>query len=210
MPTLDIVTNVSGLGGTIAKTVRREADAGQAISVTVPAGKASTAWTKADDNTGTATLAADHGIETGQVVDVYWSGGFRAAVTVGTVSGTSVPLGTDNSGSGDNYPVSTTAIVVSPRVTLDIDIDPADLQVLSAQMVRTSATDETRGTVRFVDTNPTAASLVLTGSEPQTYDLMAGAFVTSPIENLDPVVVAYVSQAGTSAATLTMLWLFDA
>ena len=79
---------------------------------------------------GVATLGADHGIETGDLVDVYWEGGVRYGVTVGTVSGTSVPLA--DSGAGDNYPAQGTAITVAPVTELDSDFDGDKLVALAA------------------------------------------------------------------------------
>ena len=69
---------------------------------------------RTDDNTGTITMNdAGHGITTGAKVDVYWAGGVQYNVTVGTVSGASVPI---DLGSGDDLPSEDTAVVVSVQV----------------------------------------------------------------------------------------------
>ncbi len=72
--------------------------------------------TRTGDTEGTATLAADHGIETGDTVIVTWDGGLRENVTVGTVSGSSVEL--TDSGSGDTYPAQDTVITVMRTVNI--------------------------------------------------------------------------------------------
>lgn len=73
--------------------------------------------TRTDNETGTLTMTTGHGITTGARLDLYWEDGdgagtpgSRRGITVGTVSGNSVPIGADNSGSGDNLPLVNTAI----------------------------------------------------------------------------------------------------
>ena len=72
--------------------------------------------TRTSDTAGTATLEAGHGISTGDVVVVTWDGGLRENVTVGTVTGGSVPL--TASGSGDNYPAQDTVVTVRRTVNV--------------------------------------------------------------------------------------------
>lgn len=89
---------------------------GQIIkSVSVPAAKAGTLTTRTDDETGTLTMGSGHGITTGAIIDLYWTGGARRGITVGTVSGTSVPIGADDAGAGDVLPAADTAITASTR-----------------------------------------------------------------------------------------------
>lgn len=67
--------------------------------------------TRTDNDTGTLTMdSAGHGIQTGDRLDLYWDGGARIGMTVGTVSGTSVPI---DLGSGDNLPALNTDIRAS-------------------------------------------------------------------------------------------------
>ena len=69
--------------------------------------------TRTDANTGTVTMdSGSHTIETGDTVNVYWAGGERKGMTVGTVSGTTVPI---DGGSGDDLPVADTEVYVSPE-----------------------------------------------------------------------------------------------
>lgn len=64
--------------------------------------------TRTDNDTGILTMDAGHGITTGARLDVYWTGGRRYGMTVGTVATNSVPI---DGGTGDNLPVVSTAIV---------------------------------------------------------------------------------------------------
>ena len=77
------------------------------ISPSLAAAKTGTLTTRTDNNTGTLTMQSGHGITTGAKLDVYWDGGSRYNMTVGTVSGTSVPI---DLGGGDNLPTASTAI----------------------------------------------------------------------------------------------------
>lgn len=77
------------------------------FSLSIPAAKTGTLTTRTDNDTGVLTMSAGHGIITGQRLDVFWSGGSRIGMTVGTVATNSVPI---DGGSGDNLPLNNTAI----------------------------------------------------------------------------------------------------
>lgn len=81
-------------------------------------GALSTLTTRGGDDSGTVTAPSGHGITTGAVIDVYWGaiGGdsyahsyVRHNMTVGTVSGTSIPV---SGGFGDVLPASSSAVFV--------------------------------------------------------------------------------------------------
>lgn len=77
----------------------------------VPKAQPGVVTSGAGTTSGNMTMnSGSHGITTGAKVDVYWAGGFRANVTVGTVSGTTVPL--TASGTGSNLPANTTPIAI--------------------------------------------------------------------------------------------------
>jgi hypothetical protein len=81
----------------------------------VPAAKSGTLTTRTDNSTGTLTMASGHGIATGNKLDIFWTtttgtgstlktfNWSRLNMTVGTVSGNSVPV---SGGTGDNLPVA--------------------------------------------------------------------------------------------------------
>lgn len=76
-----------------------------------PRSIAGTLTTRTDNDTGTLTLSSGHGVMTGNTVDVFWNdhANSRLGMTVGTVSGTSVPI---DGGTGDNLPAAATAVQV--------------------------------------------------------------------------------------------------
>jgi hypothetical protein len=67
--------------------------------------------TRTSDSVGILTWASTPPVTTGQVVDLYFSGGIRYGVTIGTVTSTTAPF---TGGSGDNLPTATTYCL--PRV----------------------------------------------------------------------------------------------
>lgn len=91
----------------------------------IPAAKSGSLTTRTDNDTGTATMSSGHGITTGAVVDVYWSGGSRRGMTVGTVATNSVPL---DGGSGDNLPAQDTAVTVMVPVQFDMSFVGDEVQ----------------------------------------------------------------------------------
>lgn len=89
---------VSGSGGVIS----------QPTSI-LPAQPA-TLTTRTSGTAGTLTMTnTSHGIITGQRVDLYWVGGQSYGLTVGTVSGTTVPFTTSE---GTALPIATTLVSV--------------------------------------------------------------------------------------------------
>lgn len=76
--------------------------------VTLPAAAAGTLGTRTDANTGIVNVAAGHGLVTGDLVDLYWSGGVRYGMSA-TVNANAITV---DGGAGDNLPVTTTVINV--------------------------------------------------------------------------------------------------
>lgn len=73
----------------------------------VPAAKVGSLTTRTNDTTGTLTMEAGHGFQTGNRLDLYWDGGTRRGVAAGTVATNSVPI---SGGAGDNLPSQGVAI----------------------------------------------------------------------------------------------------
>lgn len=83
--------------------------------------------TRTDDDTGVVTLATGHGILTGNVCDVYWSGGVRYGMTA-TVSSNAVTL---DGGAGDNLPtLNTTGMAVVKQTAWEINFDGDDARII--------------------------------------------------------------------------------
>jgi hypothetical protein len=98
---------LSALGMQFTHSETVSSDLAVPFSVSCAAAKTGSLTTRTDDNTGTLTMATGHAIPTGQRLDVFWDGGARVGMTVGTVSGLSVPI---DLGSGDVLPAAATAV----------------------------------------------------------------------------------------------------
>lgn len=201
MPSVNFNTSVSGAGLSVSSSVTRSADSVTGYDPTLPAGKAGTLSTRTDDNTGEATLGASHGITTGMIVDVYWDGGVRYGVTVGTVAGTAVPL---DGGAGDNFPAEDAAIVVTPQVTINIAIDGDALALLAIKALFASQQSTDKAHIAFYDADDDEiADVDLTAHVAQVYDIAGGA--SNPFTG-DPITYAKASNgSSTAAATLQMI-----
>lgn len=98
--------------------------------VILPAARAGVLTTRDSGTAGEVTLGEGHGITTGQTVDLYWSGGKRRDVTVGTVDGTAAAV---SGGSGDDLPAQDAAIFVAPQLEIDTDFDGDKARLLAIQ-----------------------------------------------------------------------------
>lgn len=210
MPAVNINYGMSGMGTSIAQQVSRSADGGSALEIDVPIGYAGVLTTRTDNETGSLTMDdSGHGISTADVIDLYWDGGARYGITVGTVSGTTVPIGADDSGTGDNLPTAATAIVASVQVPFNAAIDGDELSAIGIQMSYAAAglADISHLSLRDSGSSEIAA-LDLTANEPRQYDIAGGAtndFTGNPITN------GIISNASTAyAAVLKLLWVQDA
>lgn len=206
MPTLNYSVTVSGLGGNIAQSLPRSANAGGIREIELPLGKAGTLTTRNDNNTGTLTMAdAGHGITTGSKVDVYWNSGVQYNVTVGTVVGSSVPI---DLGVGDNLPIASTAVVVSVRNQINLDIDGDNLVLLAIKQKFNSNTIESDSHIDFQDSGSAqVAEVDLEANGPQVWDIAGGS--ANPFTG-NPITKAFASNGSTTeVATLQLLWLQD-
>lgn len=127
--------------------------------------------TRTDNDTGTITMEdAGHLITTGAIVDLYWENtdgtlGTRYSVTVGTVSGTSVPFGAPGgTGAGDNLPAQDTDIQVALVEEYDATIDGDN----AAALVGTA--DIASSIIRFMSTGGTVVELALIIPAGRIYD----------------------------------------
>lgn len=205
MPTLNYSVAVTGLGGSISQNVPRTADAGGIREVSLPIGYSGTLTTRTDNDTGTVTLASGHAITTGANVDIYWSGGVQYNVTVGTVSTNSMPF---DSGVGDNLPAQSTAVVVSVRTQINLDIDGDALSLVAIKQKYASNTITADSHVEFQDAaDDVIAEIDLEANGPQVWDVTGGS--ANPFTG-DPITKAFASNGSTTtAATLQILWLQD-
>lgn len=160
--------------------------------VSLAAAKAGVTASGAGTSTGSLTMGSGHGITTAAKIAVFWAGGHRRNVTVGTVSGTTVPI---SGGSGDNLPVNGTAITAMVEEVVEVRFDGDDLVMLCASSVAPfvvwlSGDDDTED---FAITAP------YTG---QAYEWDSASGVTNPVA-ADVVTKARVAH-GDSTGTRTV------
>lgn len=205
MPTLTYSVTLSGGGVSISNVISRTNDTVKSYEVTLPAGYAGTLTTRTDDDTGTITLGSGHGITTGMTVDVYWSGGVQYGVTVGTVSGTSVPI---DLGSGDNLPAQDTAVVVTEQVQISTEID-GDNSTLFAISFECPGDPDAECHADMQDSgNATIEEFDLTAGEPSIHDFAGGA---TNVLTGNPITDTFASNgSSTASGTIKIVSLEDA
>lgn len=209
MATVTHGQSISGGGITIQPLPITRTNSGViALEDTLDAAKTGTLTTRTDDNTGTLTMSGGHGITDAQVIDVYWSGGVRYGMTVGTVATNSVPI---DGGSGDNLPAQDTAItaVVQKSINLAIDGDEADFIAVCLETI--DKTLRTAGHIQFRDAaNDEIAEIDLVANVAQVWDITGGSanpFTGDPITNLK---VSQANSTSTETYTLKIIGVQDA
>ncbi len=108
MPTAVISRRSSVLGKVAYHSETVTGDGGVIKDPTLAAAKAGTLSLRTSNTVGTLTMESGHGITTAARLDLYFANGRRYGITVGTVSGLSVPF---TLGDGDNLPAQGTAIL---------------------------------------------------------------------------------------------------
>ena len=209
MPSITHAQTISGGSVTIqTQPVVRTSSGPIALEDTLSVAKSGTLTTRTDDNTGTLTMAASHGITTGQIIDIYWSGGVQRSVTVGTVATNEVPI---DSGIGDNLPADETAITAVVQKSINLAIDGDNTKILAVVLETIDKTLRTAANVQFLDAAADViAEIDLVTNVPQVWDIEGGSanpFTGDPITNLK------ASQASTSTSetwTLKIVGVQDA
>jgi hypothetical protein len=201
--------SVSAGGITIQKSITRTGDAPIGLQTTLNNAQAGTLSTRTDNDTGTITMTSGgHTITTGAVVDIYWSGGVQYSVTVGTVSGTSVPF---DAGVGDNLPAETTAVTIVVQKNVNLYIDGDNTKLISICLETTTDTLRTAGLLIAYDAaNDTIATIDLVANVPQVWDIEGGS--ANPFTG-DPITYLKVSQGNattTETYTLKISGVYDA
>lgn len=204
MPQGTVSQSVSGGGSSIQKSFVRTGNTALALEVSLPVGEAGSLTTRSTDTTGTITMTSgSHSITTAAIVDVYWSGGVQYEVTVGTVSGTSVPI---SGGNGDVLPAQDTAVVVTEQVETNIALDGDNASLVAVSLEAASGSDA--GHVDFQDSGDASiAELDLTANVPMIYDLDAG--IANPFTG-NPITHCQASNGSTTVAgTLKIIAVID-
>lgn len=196
-----VITNF-GLGG-YSFQINQAITGNDQYSTSYEVGPAqpSSLTTRTDNDTGVLTMTnSDHGIETGDKLDIYWDGGCRRNMTVGTVSGTTVPI---DLGSGDNLPAATTAINACVPVVATFVLTAANLSLFA-----TSTDFEGQATFFASDgtTEVLTEHLQPTTGTPDTKYWYAGLGSNNPFS--DDAATVHFSTADTAQAhTMTAAFL---
>lgn len=185
-------------GASIAGSAQRTASGALNQIFTANAAKAGTLSTRTNDTDGTLTLGAAHGVATSDVIDLYWDGGRRYGVTVGTVSGTSVPI---SGGTGDNLPAQDTAITCAVQQVIDIDVE-GDL------LVAIGAVCGKRGQLCLMESTTVHLHVDLAAGEPWLWIKDSG-FANPVVGDTITHAVFTQSDAGASPPTFRMGVLYD-
>lgn len=105
---------------------------------------------RTDDDTGIVTLATGHGIETADVVDVYWAGGVRYGMDA-TVDANAVTV---DGGAGDALPIlNTTITALVEQIDWEMDWDGDDAQIIGV-FYRNPSDTGAKAHVDFQDSGP--------------------------------------------------------
>jgi len=202
MPTGTIQTIVSAAGLSVNSTISRTGTGAESHQVTLAAAVQSTGFTKTDANTGTATVAAGHGISNGASVAVKWSGGVRYGMAAWTSGDTTIVL---EGGAGDDLPASDTTITIAPTTQLDLDLDGDNLELLVVHSTRAG-----HAHFRTTDTSGAGGSvkaIELYASEAWQWTDDSG--ITNPFTG-DAMTAVDVANFNTSnTATLSIVAIFN-
>ncbi len=129
----NVITSMQLNGASVSGVFTLDVPNAQQINTSVAVGWAGSLTTRTDANTGTITMTdAGHLITTGARACIFWTDSTGAVkcqhkVTIGTVSGTSVPF---DSGVGDNLPVLATAVVIGLDTEIDYTFLDANLEAI--------------------------------------------------------------------------------
>lgn len=206
MPNATYGVSLTVGGSNIQKTVTRTADHPNPYEVSIPAAEAGSLTTRTSDTAGTITMDdAGHSIQTGDVIDIYWSGGVAYGATVGTVSGTSVPF---TGASGDALPAASTAVTVDEQIIINTQIDGDTVKILGLVVEFPTSSSTDKAHVDMQDSgNATIEEIDLTANTPVVHDIEGGA---TNVFTGNPITHSHVSQGGTTeACTLKILSLED-
>lgn len=199
MPDGLLNTTLSIAGVTIMSNAKKSADHPNPYEVDLPAGVAGTLSTRTGDAVGVLTLAAGHGLQVADVIDLYWTGGRRYNVAVDSVNGNDVGFDNTPAAGGDNLPAENAPVVASKQVAINTQIDGDAAVLFGVHSTK-------RGRVDFRDAG---------GASIKAYDLVAGEIQSwaqgsapNPLTG-NPITGAKASNGETAAAKLTVLSLED-
>lgn len=164
--------------------------------------KIGTLTTRTDANTGELTMAASHGITTGARLDLYWTGGSRRGITVGTVATNAVPI---DLGAGDDLPTNNTAI------TAMVPTEEAFV-VTGSNVTALLVYSDVAGQVTFCLTDDTEVKSYEVGggsTDDQSYVWTTARDATNPLAASAVTKVYFSHGSSSSTATMKAIALHD-
>ncbi len=192
--TLSLAGEIGGapLGATLQRTADGSIRQGP---ITLPAAEAGTLSTRSTDTTGTLTIPGTT-LQTGDKIDVYWAGGRRYDVVVGTVVGDSVPI---SGGAGDILPAQSTAVTATKQVSIILAFTGDKLVAIGAKLGE-------RGHISIRDTGVTALSIDLVKNE--TWFWLDGQQIANPLagDSVDGLMVSNASSAASAVLNIGVLY----
>jgi hypothetical protein len=179
---------------TIARTVTGLISQSDSITITdnlgiqanqnIPPAQPGTLTTRTNNTSGTLTMTnSNHGISTGQRVDLYWAGGACYGAVVGTVAGVSVPIASVSGGS--NLPTQGTVLGVGIATVSPFVLTGNNVQALSLYA-------PTRGYFVFNNGSIDVANILV--PDASTYVWKTGDPITNPLAGVSPTLV-YMSNS---------------
>jgi len=209
MPTIQYSSVISGGSISISSLpVSRTASGPIGLEETLPVAKTGTLTTRTDNTDGELTMSASHGITTAAVIDLYWSGGVRYGVVVGTVATNAVPI---SGGSGDNLPADETAITAVVQTSINLLVDGDNTKIIAISLETVDKTLRTAGHVQLRDaSNAEIAEIDLVTNVAQVWDIEGGSanpFTGNVITNLK---ASQGSSTSTETFTLKIVGVQDA
>jgi len=206
---MDATININAECGGIRvnKTYTRSADHANPYQPdAIPAAQAGSLTTRTSDVAGVVTLGAGHGMTTGMIVDVYWTGGVRYGVAITVASNDATLADGDHTG-GAVLPAEDTAVILCEQVEIATNIDGDNAAVLLVSL-EYQATSTAKGHVHFCETDDTnVADFDLDADKPLLVDMDQD--IANPLTG-ELIGVCYASHADvTNAATLKIVTLED-
>lgn len=174
----------------------------QAIPAIVAA-QTGTLTTRTDDDTGVATLSTGHGIETSDVVDVYFAAGVRYGMAA-TVAGNAVTV---DGGAGDVLPTQDDAVTVVVQTAVEINFDGDDAQIIGV-FYRNPEDTGAKASLDLQDTDDASIEAIdlvhekANGADAAIYDIANG---DTNVFTGNRITHGAASHDSTSAATLYIL-----
>lgn len=130
MAGITVNKSITGLASAFSGSATLTDTEGIVASPTVPMAQPGQLTIRGGNTAGTVTMTnSGHGIITGQRVDIYWTGGACYGATVGTVSGTAVPIASVSG--GDVLPALNALVVIGIATKATINIVGNNLTCLA-------------------------------------------------------------------------------